>query len=275
MGVRPVVAVVDGEPGSPNGNMRSRRFIGTGTLQVLDPFLMLSYFQADRDGGGFPDHPHRGFETVTYMLAGRMHHGDSHGNQGVIGPGGAQWMTAARGIVHSEFPECIDSAMSGFQLWVNLPAARKMDPASYQEVAATGVPVEQRTGATVRVVAGVTSQDTAGPLAAASTDARLFEIRLDAGTEFSERVPPDHTVFLLLFDGELEFGNGETMATGAQLILLGPGEQVVARAGPAGAGFLLVAGRPLQEPVAWGGPFVMNTREEVVQAYRDYQSGQF
>lgn len=272
---RPVLAILDGEPGSPNGNMRSRRFIGTGSLQILDPFLMLSYFQADRDGGGFPDHPHRGFETVTYMLAGRMHHGDSHGNQGVIGPGGAQWMTAARGIVHSEFPECIDGTMSGFQLWVNLPAARKMDPASYQEVANTGVPVEQRTGATVRVVAGATSQDTAGPLAAASTDARLFEVRLDAGTEFTERVPPDHTVFLLLFDGELEFGNGESKASGAQLILLGPGEQVVTRAGPAGAGFLLVAGRPLQEPVAWGGPFVMNTREEVIQAYRDYQSGQF
>ena len=275
MAARPLLALVDGELGSPNGNMRSRRFVGTAALQILDPFLMLSYFQAERDGGGFPDHPHRGFETVTYMLAGRMHHGDSHGNQGVIGPGGAQWMTAARGIVHSEFPECIDGAMSGFQLWVNLPAARKMDPASYQEVAATGVQVEQRPGATVRVVAGATAQGTSGPLAAASTEARLFEVRLDAGAEFSERVPADHTVFLLLFDGELDFGNGATTVTAARLILLGPGEQVVARAGPAGAGFLLVAGRPLQEPVAWGGPFVMNTREEVIQAYRDYQSGQF
>jgi redox-sensitive bicupin YhaK (pirin superfamily) len=278
MKLRTVLRTTRGIQASDGAGVRLRRMMGGGSgLPSIDPFLMLDYFESPNAQdyiAGFPSHPHRGFETVTYMLAGRMRHRDNHGGEGVIEPGGIQWMTAGRGIVHSEMPEQTEGLMRGFQLWVNLPARLKMTAPGYQEYRAEQLPVETRAGGTsVKVIAGTTSAGTAGPVRAPSTDARYFDVQLPAGATFTEAVPGGLAAFIVVHEGAVDISGTEVRSVG--LAQLGDGDTVQLRAigGPARA--LLVAGRPLNEPVAWQGPFVMNTREELMQAIDDYQAGRF
>lgn len=279
-GVRPVTRVVTGMPATDGAGVELSRVIGQPALPLLDPFLMLDAFRSDRPRdylAGFPAHPHRGFEAVSYLLAGRMRHKDSAGHEGVIEAGGVQWMTAGRGIVHSEMPEQEDGLLAGFQLWVNLPAAHKMDPPAYQEYAAGDIPLEPRAGGVVvRVIAGKTSQGTLGPVVQPLTDPLYLDVRLPAGAVIREPLPAGHNAFVYVVDGRV----GAAQADGrsrwlgqGELGVFGREGVVELRAGEAGAHLLLVAGRPLGEPVARGGPFVMNTREEIRQAQEDFERG--
>lgn len=269
---RPIARVARGMPASEGAGVRINRLIGTPALRMLDPFLMLDYFDSDRPDdylAGFPDHPHRGFDTVTYMLAGRMRHRDNKGHEGVIESGGVQWMRAARGLVHSEMPEQENGLMRGFQLWVNLPARLKMSDPGYQEFAPERFPVEAREGgARVKVIAGPGS-----PIAPGPAEALYYDVELPAGARLVEPLPPAHNAALVVYEGDLSVGDAKAEALA--VAVLGPGDRAVATAGPQGARALLLAGKPYNEPVAWGGPFVMNSREEVMQAYEDYQRGRF
>jgi redox-sensitive bicupin YhaK (pirin superfamily) len=279
--IRPVQRLVRGQPTSDGAGVRLTRLIGKPDLPDLDPFLMLDAFRSEEAAdyiGGFPDHPHRGFETVTYMLAGRMRHGDNQGNVGLLGPGSVQWMTAGRGIVHSEMPEQENGLMSGFQLWINLPARDKMTAPRYQDIAPESIPVVARgDGVRVKVIAGQVDNVT-GPAKAAATEPTYLDITLPAGTAFTHTVPADHAAFAYVFEGTARIGDeasAETVRSG-QLAVLGPGDVVHLAAeadGPARA--LLIAGRPLREPIAKYGPFVMNTPAEIRQAIDDYNSGRF
>ena len=275
--VRSVLTAAEGMETSDGAGVRMTRMIGTPRLRMLDPFLMLDLFGSDQPQdylAGFPDHPHRGFETVTYMLAGRMRHWDNHGHEGVIESGGVQWMTAGRGLVHSEMPEQSEGLMKSFQLWINLPARLKMNEPRYQEFAADRIPVEAREdGATVTVVAGTTGRGTAGPVQAGPTEVRYFDVALPPGVAYAEPVPAGHAALLVLFEGSLILPGAPARLGGPRVLVLDEGERVEATAGPSGARFLLLAGRPIGEPVAWGGPFVMNSREEVMQAFRDFEDG--
>jgi redox-sensitive bicupin YhaK (pirin superfamily) len=281
-GARRVSRVVTGLPTTDGAGVELTRVIGQPALPMLDPFLLLDAFRSDRPGdyiAGFPPHPHRGFETVTYLLAGRMRHRDNAGHEGVIEPGGIQWMTAARGIVHSEMPEQQQGLLEGFQLWVNLPAAHKMDPPAYQEHAAAGIPVEDRgDGVTVRVIAGQTSRGTRGPVVQPLTEPLYLDVELPAGAAFREPLTPGHNAFVYVVAGTLEAedADGGAVRLGRDdLGVLSQGDAAAVRAEAGGARLLLVAGRPLHEPVARGGPFVMNSQAEIRQAYDDYRAGRF
>jgi hypothetical protein len=273
---RPVLAAVKGQATSDGAGVRMTRLLGTPQAQMFDPFLMLDHFNtADANDyiGGFPDHPHRGFETVTYMLEGRMRHKDNTGREGVIGPGGVQWMRAGKGVVHSEMPEQAEGRMRGFQLWVNLPASQKMSAPDYQEFEADKIPVETRPGGvSVKVVAGRSSGGVSGPVGGGAVDAVYFDVTLPAGAAFEEPIAADHNVMLALYEGAVLVDGQRVEAAG--LIMLGAGD-VVRVTAERDARFLLIAGRPLKEPVAWGGPFVMNSREEVAAAFEDYRAGRF
>jgi redox-sensitive bicupin YhaK (pirin superfamily) len=276
--MREAVRVVRGQAMEEGAGVRIARLVGTRELQMLDPFLMLDHFDsADAADylAGFPDHPHRGFETVTYMIEGRMRHADNKGHSGVIETGGVQWMRAGRGIVHSEMPEQERGRMRGFQLWVNLPASLKMSAPGYQEFPAARMGRERRAdGVEIVAIAGTTSRGLAGPVAAPHVDALYLDIVLPPGGRFEEPVADSHSAMLVVYEGAVAIGSGSPVGAIA-VAALGPGDGVVAVAGPAGARCLLIAGRPIGEPVAWGGPFVMNTRAEVMQAFADYQAGRF
>jgi len=256
---RRVVRWVRGLPTSDGAGVRLTRVIGTPTLPDLDPFLMLDEFGSERPGdyiGGFPDHPHRGFETVTYMLDGRMRHRDNHGNEGVLVPGSVQWMTAGRGLVHSEMPEQVEGLMRGFQLWINLPARLKMSAPRYQEYAPERIPfVDAAPGVRAKVIAG-TVAGVHGPIEAEATDPIYLDLHLDAGAAYGHAVPAGHNAFVYVFEG----------AAGERI-------DVAADGGPARV--LLLAGRPLREPVAKYGPFVMNTMDAIRQAVEDLRAGRF
>lgn len=273
--LRRVVAVMAGQPTSDGAGVKLTRVIGQQRLPDLDPFLMLDEFRSDdaKDYiAGFPDHPHRGFETVTYMLAGRMRHEDNKGNRGLLRPGSVQWMTAGRGIVHSELPEQEDGLMWGFQLWVNLPARDKLCEPRYQEIAPEEVPeVAVDGGGKVRVIAGTVGRTT-GPISGVATDPTYLDVALPAETAFAHDLPAQHNAFVYVFEGSAEIG-GETLARG-RVAVLSQGERIEVSA-PKGGRFILVAGRPLGEPVAKYGPFVMNTVDELRQAVADFQSGKF
>jgi len=278
MQVRPVVRTTRGIQTSDGAGVRLRRLMGGGSgLPSIDPFLMLDFFDSPRAQdyiAGFPEHPHRGFETVTYMLAGRMRHRDNKGGHGVIEPGGIQWMTAGRGLVHSEMPEQSEGLMRGFQLWVNLPAKDKMTPPGYQEFPASKMPVEDREGGVrVKVIAGATSRGTAGPVVARATDARYFDVEAPAGAAFDEAVPAGHAAFIVVHEGTVSIDGHELAGVGLAHLGAGDAIRFTAVGGPAKA--LVIAGRPLNEPVAWHGPFVMNTTEELIQAIEDFQAGRF
>jgi redox-sensitive bicupin YhaK (pirin superfamily) len=275
---RELAHVTRGVPASDGDGVRMTRIIGTPELNMLDPFLLLDAFGSDQPQdyiGGFPSHPHRGFETVTYLLAGRMRHKDNAGNEGVIEPGGVQWMTAGRGIVHSEMPEQENGLLMGFQLWVNLPARAKMTAPGYQEYPPAGVPLEVREdGTQVRVVAGTTSAGTTGAVRNDWVTPTYLDVTLPEGLEFEQSVGADDNSFIYLIEGDLQVGEqGKPMAP-RMLGILGAGSRVSVRTA-GGARFLLVSAQPLNEPVARGGPFVMNTREEITQAFDDYRHNRF
>jgi redox-sensitive bicupin YhaK (pirin superfamily) len=242
---------------------------------MVDPFLLFDCFGSDRASdyiGGFPDHPHRGFETVTYMLAGRMRHKDSAGNEDVIGPGDVQWMTAGRGLVHSEMPEQTEGLMKGFQIWVNLPAADKMTAPKYRAVSASKIPIEAlEGGGLIRVVAGITDGATAGPIEITTTTPLFLDVELEPHCAFTQTVPTSHNAFIYMIDGSVMVGQRKAKLQAGWLGLLGDGEKVVVTGDASPARFLLVAGRALGEPVARYGPFVMNTRQEIMQAIQDFQ----
>jgi redox-sensitive bicupin YhaK (pirin superfamily) len=273
---RRVVAVIRGTPTSDGAGVKLTRVIGTRALPDLDPFLMLDEFGSEKGAdyiGGFPDHPHRGFETVTYMLDGRMRHGDNHGHSGLLVSGSVQWMTAGRGIVHSEMPEQEDGLMRGFQLWVNLPAKDKMCAPRYQEYAPEKIPVAQPApGVTVKVIAGTVAGVT-GPIGGIATDPTYLDIALEKGASFSHPLPKEHNAFAYVFEGSAMVGIKEVEKS--QLAVLSQGERFTVSADEGPARLILVAGRPLREPVVKYGPFVMNTPEEIHQAIADFQAGRF
>jgi redox-sensitive bicupin YhaK (pirin superfamily) len=265
---------VRGQAASDGAGVKLTRVIGSRTLADLDPFLLLDEFRSDDPDdyiAGFPAHPHRGFETVTYMLAGRMRHGDNQGNQGLLGPGSVQWMTAGRGIVHSEMPEQEDGLMWGFQLWVNLPARDKLTAPRYQDIAPQRIPEVSLPGGSVRVIAGELG-GARGPVEAPATEPVYLDVRLNADARFETPLPGTHNAFVYVYDGAIGAGEGERVNRG-ELAVLGDGATFHARAIDGPARFIVVAGRPLREPVARYGPFVMNTEAEIRQALLDLQAG--
>jgi len=278
--VRPVLRKLRGMPASDGAGVKLRRVIGTPQLPDLDPFLMLDEFGTDRPEdylAGFPSHPHRGFETVTYMLDGRMRHKDNHGNEGVLVPGGVQWMTAGRGIVHSEMPEQEEGRMRGFQLWVNLPASEKMTAPRYQEYGPERFPeIALAPGVRVKLIAGRIGERE-GAIHQPATDPTYIDLGLDAGANFRHPLPAGHAAFAYVYEGAATIGEGPDAATVAagELAILGAGDEVHVAGREAGTRLILVAGRPLREPVARYGPFVMNTQAELRQAFEDFQSGRF
>ncbi|MBL4908307.1 MAG: pirin family protein [Sneathiella sp.] len=277
--IRKLVFQTAGIPASDGADVQLTRIIGAPDLNMVDPFLLLDVFETDEPQdyiGGFPSHPHRGFETVTYLLAGQMRHKDNAGHEGVIVPGGVQWMTAGRGIIHSEMPEQVDGLMKGFQLWVNLPASEKMTEPGYQEFPPHVIENEELPeGGFIHVIAGVTNQGTVGPVKNAHTTPLFLDVTLKAGQNFEQSVPETHSCFTYMIDGDIIFPNSNSILGQGRLGILEGGSTVSLNAGQEGARFLLVAAKSLNEPVARGGPFVMNTREEVMQAFDDYQNGKF
>ena len=275
MNMRKVLSTITGQAASDGAGVKLNRVISF--QRELDPFLMLDEFnseQADDYIAGFPSHPHRGFETVTYMLDGRMLHEDHLGHQGLLVSGAVQWMTAGRGIIHSEMPQQEEGRMRGFQLWINLPAAEKMKPAAYRDIPPEQIPVVTGEGWQVKVIAGQFAQSgqvATGAVSGISTEPLYLDVSLAADHSLSVPVAGGHTVLLYVFEGAMSVSG--TLLSKGQLARLGEGEAVeLSAAGQAGRALLLGA-RPLAEPVAHYGPFVMNTPEEIKQAIDDYKHG--
>jgi len=272
---RQIQRVVDGVPASDGAGVRMTRVIASPTLDHFDPFLLLDEFRSDDPDdyiAGFPDHPHRGFETVTYMLAGAMRHGDNQGNTGKLGPGSVQWMTAGRGIVHSEMPMQEDGLMWGFQLWVNLPSQRKMTAPRYQDIPAADVPtVTLADGVRVKLVAG-TLDGNEGPVSGVDTEPFFFDVQLDSEASATLPTPESHNAFVYVFEGQVRVG--DQVIFEKQIGLTDRASKLTLSADNA-ARCLVVGGKPLEEPVARYGPFVMNTEQELRQALVDFQSGRF
>jgi len=276
---RSVQRVIESVATSDGAGVKLRRSVGSSQFLRHDPFLMLDEFYSDNPDdyiAGFPSHPHRGFETVTYLLAGRMRHKDSAGNEGVIEPGGVQWMTAGKGIVHSEMPEQQDGLLMGFQLWVNLPAAAKMSEPAYQEFPPSETPLEHRdNGTEIRVIAGTTSEGTTGVVNNELVHPTYLDVSLPAGQAFNQGVDATDNSFLFVVDGELNVGEQQQALGRRMLGILGEGSQISVTADAGPARFLLVSAQPLNEPVARGGPFVMNTKQEIMQAFDDFKNNRF
>ena len=275
-----IVRKIRGRATSDGAGVKLTRVIGGPDLPDLDPFLLLDEFGTDRAEdylAGFPSHPHRGFETVTYMLDGRMRHKDNHGNEGLLTPGSVQWMTAGRGLVHSEMPEQESGRMRGFQLWVNLPARDKMTDPKYQEFAPEFIPVTTpASGVEVKVIAGKVGE-VVGPIAQPATDPVYLDIALESGKPWEYALPEGHNAFAYVFEGAVTLGEGEEARAleTQEMAVLGGGELLQLRAGNKPARLIVVAGRPLREPVMRHGPFVMNTKQELMQAFVDFQEGRF
>ena len=285
--VRRVQDVFESRPTIEGAGVRLRRAFGNAEVPRFDPFLMLDDFRGERPDDyrkGFPWHPHRGIETITYMVEGSCTHGDSMGNSGVIGPGDVQWMTAGGGVVHQEMPEGDETGrMGGFQLWANLPASDKMIDARYQGVEACDIPQVVDGPARIRVVAGRVGE-TEGPVRGVVIDPEYLDVTLEGENPWSHPTTPGHTVFAYAVTGDTLFGeelNGNGDADAIRVLpalstaLFTDGDTIVARAAHGRSRFLLVSGRPLREPVAWYGPIVMNTDEEIRQAFQEYQDGTF
>jgi len=274
--LRTLTRLLTGQPTQDGAGVKLVRVIGTQRLPDLDPFLMLDEFSSDEPQdylAGFPEHPHRGFETVTYMLAGRMRHRDNQGFEGVLESGDVQWMTAGSGLIHSEMPEQEGGLMRGFQLWINLPQAEKMKRPHYQDIAAARIPeVSGADGSRVRVIAGEFA-GARGPVEGVSLAPLYLDLSLPAGSRLTVPVTLGQTALLFGVEGQLEVA--DTSLAKGQLGVLSDGDTVQLAGGEQGGRALLLAARPLKEPVARYGPFVMNTQQEIVQAIEDYQAGRF
>ena len=277
---RHVTKVITGQPTSDGAGVRLNRVIGTSQLDHLDPFLLLDEFKSDQPGdylAGFPDHPHRGFETVTYMLAGAMQHKDHAGNQGELIAGSVQWMTAGRGIVHSEMPRQKDGLMWGFQLWVNLPARNKMTAPRYQDIPPEKISeVDLAPGVHARVLTGEAG-GVRGPVQGIATQPLYLDVRMDPRARVSIQLTAGHNAFVYAYEGSVVVGPPERAQEirAGQLAVLSDGDGLTATAGETPGRFLLLAAQPLREPIARYGPFVMNTREQIAQAVEDFQAGKF
>ena len=273
---RQVERLVQGRATSDGASVKLVRVLTQDLQRRLDPFLMLDAFGTDNPGdyiGGFPDHPHRGFETVTYMLQGRMRHRDSVGNVGLLVPGSVQWMTAGRGVIHSEMPEQADGAMEGFQLWLNLPSRAKMREPWYRDIATEEVPQWQGDGVLARVIAGHT-HGVAGAMQREVTVPLYLDLHLAPGARFEQPLAAELNAFAYVYRGELTID--DTLVRRQRMAILAntPGSDgTVLVAGAEGARAILIAGRPLKEPIAQHGPFVMNTQQEIFQAVQDFQAG--
>ena len=265
-------AVVEG------AGVRLKRSIGTHTLDYLDPFLLLDHFQSKNPAdyqAGFPLHPHRGIETVTYLLAGAVRHRDSVGNAGEIGPGDLQWMTAGRGIMHEEMPQVRPEGVAGFQLWVNLPKRQKMIAPRYQNVNANEIAeIKREGGAKIRVIAGQVD-GVVGPISGIAAEPLYLDVAVAPHGSFSLPIPRGHSAFAYVFEGEGRFGPEKRSVTTPRLVVWDDGDSVEVRTEESAVRFLLVSGKPLNEPIARYGPFVMNTKAEIEQTLRELQAGTF
>jgi len=273
---RRVERLVAGQPTSDGAGVKLVRVLTQNLQRRLDPFLMLDAFGSDsRDDyiGGFPDHPHRGFETVTYMLEGRMRHRDSAGNEGLLTNGAVQWMTAGRGVIHSEMPEQEDGRMEGFQLWLNLPARDKLCEPWYRDIPSAEIPEAQAEGVRVRVIAGQ-ALGVQGAMRREATAPTYLDLHLEPGARFDQALPPAHNAFVYVYRGSLTVADTEVPRQRMALLANTPGSDgVVLKAGAEGAKAVLIAGQPLNEPIAQYGPFVMNTNQEIHQAVEDFRAG--
>lgn len=276
MEARKIERIVRPESVMEGAGVRIRRSIATRSLNYVDPFLLLDHFDStDREDyiAGFPMHPHRGIETVTYMLSGEIHHRDSLGNEGSITNGDIQWMTSGSGIMHEEMPDGGSGRMAGFQLWVNLPAKLKMTKPRYQDIRAAAIPeVKREDGAILRVVAG-SAENAVGPVTDIAADPTYVDIALPPNTSSAFPVPRGHTAFSYVFEGQGDFDGQQVAAP--SLIVWADGDSIQVKASRSGVRFLLVSAKPLHEPVARYGPFVMNTKEEIEEALHDLRRGTF
>ncbi len=278
--LRPLARIIPAMNTSDGAGVRLRRSLGSGEGTRLDPFLMLDEFSSDKPGdyiAGFPAHPHRGFETVTYLIDGHMLHEDHLGNRGDLKSGGVQWMTAGRGIIHSEMPQQLEGRMRGFQLWINLPSHEKMKPAGYRDIEPEAIPVHAlEGGGSVKVIAGTLDSGDVkivGPIDGLSTEPLYLDVQLPAGASFNQRVKRGLQAMAYVFEGQLKLVGDEHLLATHSAAILGDGDLASFEAGAQGARFLRLAGRPLNEPIVQYGPFVMNTVAEIEQAILDYQTG--
>jgi redox-sensitive bicupin YhaK (pirin superfamily) len=277
---RRVAQVVTPEPVVEGAGVHLRRSIGTRRLDHLDPFLLLDHFEsvnpADYEAG-FPYHPHRGIETVTIIRKGEVQHRDSLGHRGTIGAGDIQWMSSGSGILHEEMPQVRPEGIGGLQLWLNLPARDKMSRPKYRDLSGDRLrETETQGGGRIRVIAGEAAEGRlVGPVEGLAVAPKFVDVRLPPGTTFREVVPRGHTAFAYLDEGEVRFGPEQTLARAPALVIFGDGDTVEASAGAGGGRFLLAAARPLGEPIARHGPFVMNTRAEIEQTLQDLRTGRF
>ena len=290
MTTRKIIRVTKSQPTLEGAGVHLRRAFGFGATELFDPFLLLDDFRGDRPEDyikGFPWHPHRGIETITYLTAGSVEHGDSMGNKGTIGPGDVQWMTAGSGIIHQEMPKAPpDGRMYGFQLWANLPRSQKMMDPRYRDIKAAEIPViTLENGVVIKVISDSVKDIVIEP--------EYLDVTVPAGVSFNSPVTRGHTCFAYVFEGSARFCreqdafdydavgdnyfdlNRDPFLGNHSLVVFGDGDEVQATAGPDGARFLLISGKPLREPVAWYGPIVMNTEEEIRTAFREYQEGTF
>lgn len=277
--IRELSRISQGQLGSDGDGVKLTRLIGNQEVNMLDPFLLFDLFESNQASdyiGGFPDHPHRGFETVTYMLAGKMRHKDSAGNEGVISANGVQWMTAGKGVVHSEMPEQESGLLKGFQLWVNLPKTHKMIEPAYQEFPENELAMEYGDdGSEIRVISGTTNKGTTGPVINSHVKPTYMDVNLPAGTIFEQALPMKDNAFVFVIDGSVSVGNSDQQLQQNQLGILSKGDTVTITSSSENSNFLLISGKPLNEDVARGGPFVMNTKAEVMQAFHDFQNNKF
>jgi redox-sensitive bicupin YhaK (pirin superfamily) len=275
---RGVERLVHGQFVMDGAGVKINRVLTQALQRRLDPFLMLDAFGSDKPGdyiAGFPEHPHRGFETVSYMITGRMRHRDSAGHEGLVTNGGVQWMTAGRGVVHSEMPEQDQGLMEGFQLWLNLPAKDKMSAPWYRDIPNEEIPrFTLASGATVQVIAGA-SHGVAGAVQREGTEPLYLDIDLPAGASFEQQLPPGHNAFIYVFRGEVGIGGKAVPQTRMAIFDNTPGADGVRIQAAQPSRLLLIAGRPLNEPIAQYGPFVMNTQAELQQAVQDFRAGRF
>lgn len=275
---RLVERVIAGQPTSDGAGVKLTRVLSQPLQRRLDPFLMLDAFGTDNPDdyiAGFPDHPHRGFETVTYMIAGQMRHRDSAGHEGLLSDGGVQWMTAGRGVIHSELPEQKDGRMEGFQLWLNLPAKDKLRAPWYRDIQRAEIPeFTTGEGVKVRMIAG-RSHGVEGAMQREVTEPFYLDLEIPADASFTQALPPTHNAFVYVYRGGVRIGDTQVPAQRMAILANGDGADGVVLKAAAASRVLLIAGKPLDEPIAQYGPFVMNTEAEIQQAVRDYQAGKF